>query len=89
MVEGIARLLCWKHCSRDSSNLVPFSEVANGGDYCDLQGDAHVAVPWAANRLIPQHSIAQNANALDLELDDVARFEEAHLLETATVADRA
>jgi hypothetical protein len=45
--------------------------------------------PLGANGLIPQHSIAQNADALDLELDDVARFEEAHLLETATVADRA
>ena len=43
----------------------------------------------ATARLVAQHPIAQDADALDLELNDVTRFEEAHLLEAAAVADRA
>src|SRR5437016_6204884 len=35
------------------------------------------------------HAIAQHADAFDFELDDIARLEEAKLLEPAAVADRA
>ncbi len=33
--------------------------------------------------------IAQHADVFDFELDDVARLQESHLLESATIADRA
>src|SRR5262245_29059997 len=35
------------------------------------------------------HAVAQHADPLDLELDHVARLEEAHVLEAAAVADRS
>ena len=34
-------------------------------------------------------TIAQDADAFDLKLDHVSRFDEAHVLEPTTVADRA